>query len=135
MIARVRAVTAAEIASGLMQNDSGSMSAKTGVEPVRATELAVAAKVNEGTMTSSPAVTPLDSRPRWSPEVPELTATQARPSPKWAANSSSKALTSGPWASMPDRMTRVTASISSSPTSGRAGGMNSAMSVLHQLTI
>jgi hypothetical protein len=111
------------------------MSAKTGVAPVRATELAVAAKVNEGTMTSSPAVTPLDSRPRCSPEVPELTATQARPSPKWAANSSSKALTSGPWASMPDRMTRVTASISSSPTSGRAGGMNSAMSVLHQLTI
>ena len=30
------------------------MSTNTGVAPVRATELAVAAKVNDGTMTSSP---------------------------------------------------------------------------------
>ena len=34
------------------------MSAKTGVAPVSATELAVAAKVNDGTMTSSPGPTP-----------------------------------------------------------------------------
>jgi hypothetical protein len=74
--------------------------------PVSATELAVAAKVNDGTMTSSPARTPLESRPRCRPEVPELTATHARPRPKCALNSSSKALTSGPCASMPERITR-----------------------------
>ena len=34
------------------------MSTKTGVAPVSATEFAVAAKVNDGTMTSSPAPTP-----------------------------------------------------------------------------
>ncbi len=41
------------------------------------------------------------SRPRWSPDVPELTATQARPRSKCSANSCSNAATSGPWASMP----------------------------------
>ena len=41
--------------AGARQKSSASMSAKTGVAPVSATELAVAAKVNDGTMTSSPA--------------------------------------------------------------------------------
>ena len=50
--------------AGSRQNVVGSMSAKTGVAPVRATELAVAAKVNDGTMTSSPGLTPAASRPR-----------------------------------------------------------------------
>lgn len=63
--------------AGSRQKVSGSMSANTGVAPVRATELAVAAKVNEGTMTPSPAPTPQDSNPRCSPDVPELTATHA----------------------------------------------------------
>ena len=38
------------------------MSAKTGVAPVSATELAVAAKVNDGTMTSSPGPIPHDEQ-------------------------------------------------------------------------
>ena len=71
------------------------MSAKTGVAPVRATELAVAAKVNDGTMTSSPGPDAAASSPRWRPEVPELTATHARPSPKCSANSFSKAFDLG----------------------------------------
>ena len=44
------------------------MSAKTGVAPVSATEFAVAAKVNDGTMTSSPGPTPAASRPRCEPD-------------------------------------------------------------------
>ena len=98
------------------------MSANTGVAPVNATEFAVAANVHDGTMTSSPAPILLDSRPKCRPDVPEFTATHARPRPKWAENSSSKAFTSGPWASMPERRTRSTASRSSSPIRGFAGG-------------
>ena len=129
MMPTVRSVIAASTAAGSRQKSSASMSAKTGVAPVSATELAVAAKVNDGTMTSSPALTPADSRPRCRPDVPELTATQARPRPKCAENSSSKALTSGPWASMPLRSTRSTAARSSSPMSGFAGGMNAGVVV------
>ena len=82
MTPTVRSVIEASKASGERQKSSASMSAKTGVAPVSATEFAVAAKVNDGTMTSSPAPTPHESRPRCWPEVPELTATQARPRPK-----------------------------------------------------
>ena len=99
------------------------MSANTGVAPVIATEFAVAAKVKEGTMTSSPGPIPAASSPRCRAEVPELTATARVPGTSAAANSSSKAATCGPWAIMPVRMTAATASISSSPMSGRAGGM------------
>ena len=91
MTPTVLSVMAASTASGERQKSSASMSAKTGVAPVRATELAVAAKVNDGTITSWPARTPLDSRPRCRPEVPELTATHARPRPKCSPNSRSKA--------------------------------------------
>src|SRR5665648_370394 len=127
MMAAVRSVMAASTDAASRQYVCGSMSAKAGVAPVSATELAVAANVNDGTMTSSPAVTPLESRPRCRPEVPELTATQARPRPKCSANSCSKALTSGPCANIPERRTRSTAARSSSPISGRAGGMKSVM--------
>ena len=48
MMARVRGVIAASTAAGDSVNVSGSMSAKTGVAPVMATELAVAAKVRRG---------------------------------------------------------------------------------------
>ena len=44
----MRSVTAASTEAGSRQNVSGSMSAKTGVAPVIATALAVAAKVNDG---------------------------------------------------------------------------------------
>ena len=87
MIAAVRSVIAASTAAGSRQKSSGSMSANTGVAPVSATELAVAAKVNDGTMTSSPGPMPAASSPRCSPDVPEFTATQARPRPKCSANS------------------------------------------------
>ena len=58
MIPTVRSVTAASTAAGSRQNVARSMSAKTGVAPVSATELAVAANVNDGTITSSPAFDP-----------------------------------------------------------------------------
>src|SRR5665647_2278163 len=127
MMPTVSSVIAASTDAGSRQKSSALMSAKTGVAPVNATELAVAAKVKEGTMTSAPALTPQDSRPRCRPEVPELTATQARPRPKRSENSSSNAVTSGPWASIPERMTRSTAAHSSSPIKGLAGEMNLVM--------
>jgi len=123
MIALVRSVIEASIDAGSRQKKSGSMSANTGVAPVRATELPVAAKVNDGTMTSSPGPMPAARRPKCSPDVPEFTATQVRPCTSSAANSSSNALTSGPWAIIPDRRTRSTASRSSSPTIGFAAGI------------
>ena len=123
MIAFVRSVMEASTEAGSRVKSSAEMSANTGMAPVRATELAVAAKVNDGTITSSPAPIPQDSRPRCRPEVPELTATQARPSLKCSENSVSKAATSGPWAIMPERSTRSTAARSSSPMIGLAGGM------------
>ena len=97
MTALVRGVIAASIASGEMQNESGSMSTKTGVAPARATALAVAAKVKDGTITSSPAPMPSAIRAMCRADVPELTATHSRP-PTTAANSCSKAATCGPWA-------------------------------------
>ena len=48
MMPTVRSVIAASTRGGSRQKSSASMSAKTGVAPVRATELAVAAKVNDG---------------------------------------------------------------------------------------
>src|SRR5450756_37640 len=127
MMPTVLLVIAASTAAGSRQKSSALMSANTGVAPVRATELAVAANVKDGTITSSPALTPLESRPRCRPEVPELTATQALPRPKCSANSASNALTSGPCASIPERSTRSTAARSSSPINGLAGGMKSVM--------
>ena len=64
MMPTVRSVTTASTDAASRQKSSAEMSAKTGVAPVRATEFAVAAKVKDGTMTSSPALTPLESRPR-----------------------------------------------------------------------
>jgi hypothetical protein len=51
-----------------------SMSANTGVPPANTTEFAVAAKVNDGTITSSPALMPAATNAICSAEVPELTA-------------------------------------------------------------
>ena len=62
MMPTVRSVIAASTDAGSRQKSSAPMSAKTGVAPVSATELQVAAKVNDGTMTSSPAVTPDDEQ-------------------------------------------------------------------------
>ena len=100
----------------------GSISAKTGIPPASATEFAVAANEKDGTMTSSPALIPAAINPRWSADVPELTAMQCLPS-TYFENSSSNALTSGPWAIMPLRRTRSTAARSSSPMIGLAAGI------------
>ena len=63
-----------------MQKVLGSISAKTGTAPVRATALAVAAKVKEGKIISSPGPTAADNYPRCNAEVPEFTAMQFKPS-------------------------------------------------------
>ena len=78
---------------------------------------AVAAKVNEGTITSSPLPMPAARRPRCKADVPELTATQCRPSTV-AENSFSNAATSSPWVIIPDSRTRSTASRSIIPITG-----------------
>ncbi len=54
MIAAVRSRDRAATESGSRQKVARSMSAKTGVAPAITTALAVAAKENDGTMTSSP---------------------------------------------------------------------------------
>ena len=51
------------------------MSAKTGRAPAIATELPVAAKVKDGTITSASSGRPLASVARCWADVPELTAT------------------------------------------------------------
>src|SRR5262245_38951687 len=99
MTATVRGVTAASTAAGSMLNVSASMSTKTGSAPTNRTTLAVAANENDGTMTSSPGPMPSAINARCSADVPELTATQWRPSTS-AENSASNAATSGPCTTM-----------------------------------
>lgn len=60
--------------------------------------------------------------------MPELTATQWRPATS-SEKPSSKAATSGPCTTRPLRSTRTTASISSSPITGRAAGIVSLLSL------
>ena len=121
MIAAVRDVTAAAADAGSRQYVAGSMSAKTGRAPACTTALAVAAKVNAGTMTSSPGPMPAATSPRCRAEVPEAIATHSRPAIV-AANSVSKAATSAPWVSRPLASTRSTASRSAAPSTGLAIG-------------
>ena len=63
-IPTVRSVIAASTAAGSTVNVRGSTSTNTGVAPLTATVFAVAAKVNEGTITSSPGPRPSASIPR-----------------------------------------------------------------------
>ncbi len=84
--------------------------------------MAVAAKVKDGTITSSPGPSPRASSERCSADVPELTATQYA-APVTGANSSSNAFTSGPCTTMPLRSTRTAASMSASEISGLAAGI------------
>src|SRR5690606_36878356 len=92
----------------------GSMSTNTGRAPARTTAFAVAAKLNDGTTTSSPCPIPTASSANSSALVPELTATQGRPT-TCSANSASNAATSGPCASIPDVRTRSIAARSAGP--------------------
>src|SRR5438105_1803060 len=105
---------------------SRSMSAKTGRGPFHATAWAVAANVNDGTMTS-----PDRSRARSTsinPEVHEDTATQWR-TPRYSAAVASNALTRGPLVRIPERRTASIASATraGSGTLGRVSGMSSMM--------
>ncbi|CAB4558281.1 unannotated protein [freshwater metagenome] len=52
------------------------MSANTGTAPASTTELAVAAKEKDGTITSSPALIPAAIKPKCSADVPLFIATQ-----------------------------------------------------------
>src|SRR6478736_4754840 len=122
MTAAVRGVTAASTAAGSRPKLPGSMSANTTSAPTSRTALAEAANEKDGTITSSPGPMPRASRSMCSAEVPELTATQWRPSTS-SEKPSSKAATSGPCTTRPLRSTRTAASISSSPMTGRAAGI------------
>ena len=102
------------------------MSANTGLPPASTTELAVAAKVNDGTITSSPDFLPAARNAMCNAEVPEFTAMLCRRCTN-SENSDSNAATSGPPAIIPDRSTRSTASRSSSPMIGFAAGIISVM--------
>ncbi len=68
------------------------MSANTGVAPAVTTAAAVAAKVSDGTITSSPADTPAAARARCRAAVPLETAI-AWPTPSQRPNPASKAST------------------------------------------
>src|SRR5919106_897867 len=129
MIAAVLGPIAARTAAGWRQKCRGGMSTNTGVAPASATALAVAAKLNDGTMTSSPGPIPMAERPSSSALVPELTATQGLPSTT-SANSASNAATSGPCAIIPEASTRSTAARSSAPMSTPVAEMDSDLTQL-----
>src|SRR5215469_1226619 len=74
---------------------AGSMSAKTGVAPQRVIELAEAKNVNGGVMARSPGLTPAAASASHNASVPEEQPTQAD-APRYAADSRSKASSSGP---------------------------------------
>src|SRR4051794_20759614 len=73
--------------------------------------------------TSSPGPTPTARKARWSAAV-QLATAQAWGAPTDSANSRSKAATSGPWVTHPDRIARRAASASASSSQGRAIGIS-----------
>ena len=87
-----------------------------------ATEFAEAAKVKEGTITSSPGPIPRARRPRWRADVPELTATQFLPETV-LENFDSNSATFLPCARAPLLRTASTASLSFNPKSGLLSGI------------
>ncbi len=111
MIAFVAGVIAASTAAGSTQYVSSSMSTNTGVAPVRATELPVAANVNAGTMTSSPGPIPNEAIAMCKAAVPLLTDKQCF-TPKYSSSSRCSAVACGallPW-KMFESNTALTAS-------------------------
>src|SRR5215211_228502 len=88
-------VILAATSSGSSTSVCGSISAKTGVAPVRAIASAVAKKVKAGQTTSSPEPTPSASSAMTIASVPLATLT-ASGTPRYAAASCSKASTLGP---------------------------------------
>src|SRR5581483_1403439 len=73
-------------------------------------------------ITSSPGPTPAARRARCRAVV-QLDTAHAWGAPTKAANSRSKAATSGPWVTQPERMARRAASASASPRTGLATGI------------
>src|ERR687898_1479228 len=103
-------------------------STKTGVAPAWTTTFAVAGQVIGVVITSSPGPIPSATRVRCIAAVPEETASACF-APTYAAKRRSSSAEFGPVVSQPDRIVRVTASISSSPT---AGGWNESIVVLRE---
>ncbi len=93
--ALVRSVIAGSAVAAVITQVSGSTSQKTGVAPIVTTGSTVAKKLSEGTTTSSPGPTPRARSAIASASVPLATPTQCS-APIQAANSDSKASTSGP---------------------------------------
>ena len=76
MIALVRSPIAASAASAASQGRSSpEMSANTGMAPAWRIAPAVATKVREGTITSSPGTSPAAAQIRWRAAVQLVTAT------------------------------------------------------------
>ena len=117
MMARLRPVTRRAVSSGSRVYCSASMSANTGLAPTYRMALMLAAKVNEGTRTSSPGPHPRPFKIRCSAAVPELTAT-AWGTPRYSAMRCSNSSALGPSARRPERRTSATASTSVSSISG-----------------
>ncbi len=122
----MRSLSAAAAAWGSRFRVTGSMSANTGRARSYTAALAEATNENGLVTTSSPSSTPAARNARCSPAVPLETA-QALGAPTRAAKADSKAGTRGPSESCPERSTSSTARSSSSPSSGRASGMGSAL--------
>ena len=120
-IARVAGVSRAATSSGSRLSVSGSMSAKTGVAPLRAIASAVAKNVKAGQITSSPRPIPSASRTSTIASVPFATPI-AWPAPSAAAASASKLASSGPRMKRPLSSVRLKACCSS--------GMNGAYCAL-----
>ena len=90
MTALVRAVIRRSVSSGSMTMVHGSTSAKTGVPPAFATELATGWQQKAGTITSSPGPMPSAATDRLSPPVPlEQATTSPAPVSSRSARSSS----------------------------------------------
>lgn len=121
IIARLRGDSMRRADSGSILLLTGSMSAKTGVAPTATMQAALAKKLREGRITSSPAPTPKARSASSSATVPLLTA-MPWGMPQNAANSASKARFCSPWTmalTRPVSRTRVTAAISSGSCCGQ----------------
>ena len=90
------------------------------------TEVAVAIKVNEGTMTSSPGPMPKSRNAAMSAPEPLLQG-EANSTPQYFANSSAKARPCGPLTQRPESNVLMAALRISSVQDGRANGIRSGM--------
>src|SRR5690606_56578 len=95
MMALVRGVILASISDVSILQVSGSTSTNTGLAPSSTMTSAVATKVNDVVMTSSPGPMPSAIRDMSRASVPDATVMQWR-APLWAQRAASSSLTSGP---------------------------------------